>query len=50
MILAIKLSWIGNVFGLIKNVHVVKMKLTNLKLNFLDAYLIQVSIMPINME
>lgn len=41
-LLAIELPWIGNVFGQIKNVHVVKAKLTDLKLDFSDTYLIQV--------
>lgn len=41
-LLAIELPWIQNVFGEIKTVHVVKTKLTDLKLDFADTYLIQV--------
>ncbi len=41
-LLAIELPWIGNVFGRIKNVHAVKAKLTNLKLDFPDTCLIQI--------
>ena len=41
-LLAIELPWIQNVFGKIKTVHVVKTKLTGLKLDFADTYLIQV--------
>lgn len=40
-LLAIELPWIQNVFGTIKTVHAVKTKLTGLKLDFPDAYLIQ---------
>lgn len=40
--LAIELPWIQNTFGKIKTVHVLKTKLTNLKLEFPDTYLIQI--------
>lgn len=39
-LLAIELPWIQNVFGTIKNVHVLKTKLTGLNLDFPDTYLI----------
>ncbi|MCM1154906.1 MAG: Gfo/Idh/MocA family oxidoreductase [Roseburia sp.] len=40
-ILAIELPWIQNVFGEIKKLHVVRTKLTDLKLDFPDTYFIQ---------
>lgn len=40
-LLAIELPWIQNVFGTIRTVHVLKTKLTSLKLDFSDTYLIQ---------
>jgi len=40
-LLAIELPWIQNVFGKIKTVHVVKTKLTDLKIEFPDTYMIQ---------
>lgn len=42
-LLAIELPWIQNTFGKIKTVHVVKTKLTNLKVDFPDVYLIQIA-------
>ena len=39
-LLAIELPWIQNTFGEIKTVHVVKAKLTDLKLDFFDTYFI----------
>lgn len=41
-LLAIELPWIQNVFGKIKTVHVVKTKLTDLKLDFPDTYFLQI--------
>ena len=40
-LLAIELPWIQNTFGKIKTIHVVKAKLTDLKLDFPDTYFIQ---------
>ncbi len=39
--LAIELPWIQNTFGKIKEVHVVKRRLTELSLDFPDTYLLQ---------
>lgn len=41
-LLAIELPWIQSVFGKINRVNVVKKKLTNLKIDFPDTYLIQI--------
>ena len=41
-LLGIELPWIQNTFGKIKNVHAVRTKLTDLKLDFPDTYLIQI--------
>lgn len=40
-LLAIELPWIQNTFGKIKNINVIKRKLTNLNIEFLDTYSIQ---------
>ena len=40
-LLAIELPWIQDTFGRIKRVHVIKTKLTDLKLDFPDTYFIQ---------
>lgn len=40
-LLAIELPWIQNTFGKIKNISVIKRKLTNLNIEFSDTYFIQ---------
>lgn len=41
-LLSIELPWICHVFGEIKAIHVLKAKLTNLKIDFPDTYLVQI--------
>ncbi len=41
-LLAIELPWIQNTFGKIEQVHVIKRKITSLRIDFPDTYLIQI--------